>query len=64
VCKVCPRRFKKFGLSVNKAAIDRRRNVSNLEFWAIFWGTLNICGELVRKIGHLMVLGAGCKINY
>ena len=64
MCKVFPRRFKKFGLSVNKGAIDRRRNVSNLEFWAIFWGTLNICFELVRKVVHIMVVGAGCKINH
>ena len=64
MCKVWPRSFKKFGASVNKAAMDRRRNASNLEFWGFFGGTLNICGELVRKVVHLMVVGTGCKINH
>ena len=33
------------------------------KIWAIFGEILNLCSELVTKVVHLWVVGAGCKIG-
>ena len=64
VSKVWPEIFEESSRNVNKEETEQRQNGSDLECWVFFEETLNICGELVRKVVHLWAVGAGCKIGH
>ena len=56
--------FEKFGRGVNRVVTEWEWKWLTPEFWETFGEILNICGELVRKIVHLWVVGMGCKIDH